>query len=66
MSAPASDPPSNDPIKTEDTPAAASGSTSDKTSEGEDVQMKDGEKKQEEEVPVDRYEDIPEHVMSVS
>ena len=73
MSAPASDPPNsnpppNDPPKEEDNAAgAAEASTSTTTATGNDgdVQMKDEEKK-EEEVVVDRYEDIPEHVMSVS
>lgn len=69
MSAPAPDPhnpDSNQPPKSEDTtsPTPAVPTVTD-----DDVQMKDEpDKAAEEEVkePVDTYEDIPDHVMSVS
>lgn len=67
MSAPAPDPPnpnSNEAPKPED----SSSSTTPAAPTDDDVQMKDEPGKAEEEVkePEDKYEDIPDHVMSVS
>jgi hypothetical protein len=62
MSAPASDPPAQPPTGNEKTdapvPAAA-------TTDAGEVKTEDVEMKKEEETPVDRFEDVPEHVLKV-
>ncbi|KAI5450596.1 26S proteasome regulatory subunit 6A [Naganishia albida] len=64
MSAPASDPPAQPPSGNEknDTPAQAATTSADAgEAKTEDVEMK-----KEEEPPVDRFEDVPEHVLKMS
>lgn len=63
MSAPASDPPAQPPTGNEktDTPAPAATTSTD----AGEVKTEDVEMKKEDEAPVDRFEDVPEHVLKV-